>query len=129
MKQISYSAVVLDEESVNRLKWEYGDKMPSNWEWIGHHMTIKMGELPSDMKQYIGQEVDLLVNAIGMDQRVLAVSVDDNGLSFNDVPHITLAVNRKGGGKPFHSNEIQRWDKLGNRISVTGHVTEIGRNR
>ena len=124
-KNISYSAVVLDEESANRLKWEYGDKMPDGWEWIGHHMTIQMGELTKDRKQYLGQEIDLIVNTIGIDQRVLAVGVDDMGLSDNTIPHITLAVNRKGGGKPFHSNQLKDWQKVPNRVSLTGYVEEI----
>jgi hypothetical protein len=134
MNKISYSAVVLDEESASTLKREFIDKVPSGWEWIGHHMTIKMGELPDNLKPQLGQEVDLLVVELGIDERAMAVKVADQGLSTNPVPHITLAVNRAGGGKPFHSNKIpsmggedepHRWPPVENRFKISGTIQEI----
>jgi len=128
MSKISYSAVVLDEESANTLKREYSSYIPDDWKWFGHHMTIKMGELSPDMKQYIGQEIDLVVDTIGQDERAIAAGIGAGGdLSKNEIPHITLAVNINGGGKPFHSNKIpkENWKPVGNRIRLTGHVTEI----
>ena len=45
MNKISYSAVVLNGESANRLKSEFSKLVPDDYEWIGHHMTINLGEL------------------------------------------------------------------------------------
>jgi hypothetical protein len=124
---ISYSAVVLDEVSSNRLKQEFGNMVPDGWEYLGHHMTIKMGELPVMFKSRIGESVELIVEKIGMDDRAMAVKVLDGGLSTNKLPHITLAVNRKNGGKPFHSNKIplENFKSVHNRIKVIGYIKEI----
>jgi hypothetical protein len=127
MSKISYSAVVLDNKSHDLLKNEFIRQIPDNWDYIGHHMTIKMGELDETRKSRIGELVELLVTHIGKDDRVMAVRVNDNNLSDNAIPHITLAVNRKGGGKPFHSNKIadENWKPVANRFKITGTIQEI----
>lgn len=128
MSNISYSAVVLDSESANRLKSEFSKFVPDGYEWIGHHMTINMGELKPDMKQHLGKKVDLVVNALGADERVVAVGIGDGGdLSNNKLPHITIGVNRAGGGKPVHSSEIKNWKPVSNRLRLTGTIEEIPR--
>lgn len=127
MSNISYSAVILDDESAHRLKQEFGNHVPDGWVWIGHHMTIKMGELPPNLKKSIGKSVDIMVEQVGIDDRAMAVSVEDNGLSTNKIPHVTIAVNKKGGGKPFHSNQIpiDNWKTVANRIRLSGKIQEI----
>lgn len=129
MSKISYSAVVLDEQSALKLKQEF--KAPDGWEWVGHHMTIKMGELPEQLKSKIGESADLLAEEIGIDELAMAVKVNDRGLSTNDIPHITLAVNRSGGGKPFHSNKIpaENWKPIVNRFVVSGIIQEIPQHK
>ena len=81
------------------------------------------------MKQYVGHQFDLVVVGVGIDDRAMAVRVNDSSLSTNDIPHITLAVNRAGGGKPFHSNKIpaQNWKTVSNRLRLTGTVQEVPR--
>ena len=126
MNKISYSAVVLNGESANRLKSEFSKLVPDDYEWIGHHMTINLGELKPDMKQFLGQEVDLVVNTFGRDERAIAVGIGEGGeLSKNKIPHVTLGVNRENGGKPFHSNKITNWSPVENRIRLTGIIEEI----
>ena len=127
MNKISYSAVVLDDESAKRLRDEFSSVVPSGWEWVGHHMTIKMGELPENLKSKAGETVGILVEKLGIDDRAMAVQVADNGLSLNDIPHVTLAVNRSGGGKPFHSNKIptENWKPVPNRFKISGIIQEI----
>jgi hypothetical protein len=123
-KNISYSAVVLDEESALRLKQEYGN-VPENWRWIAHHMTICMGPLPEDMKELIGQEYSIVTSQLGRSETAYAVMVNDNGLSKNKIPHVTLAVSPEG--KPVQSNYIEKWQPIANRIRLTGVITEIPR--
>lgn len=121
---MSYSAVVLNEESANKLKSVYGGLTPS-WKWYGHHMTIKMGELPEEMKNLLGQPYSLIVSHLGKSDQAIAVRVEDGGLSFNDIPHVTLFVNVEKGGKPFHSNLITDWKKVDNRFKVEGTIQEL----
>ena len=44
----------------------------------------------------------------------------------NAKPHITIAVNRNAGGKPFMSNKLKDWKPLGFPLKVTGTVNEEG---
>lgn len=128
MTNISYSAVVLGKDSADRLKSEFSNFVPAGYEWIGHHMTINMGELSPDMKRCLDKKVNLVVVSLGVDDRVVAVGIGDGGeLSTNKIPHITIGVNRKNGGKPVHSNEIKTWMPVSNRIRLTGLVKEISR--
>jgi len=112
---ISYSALVLDEPSRTSLIGMLGDAIPGNWEVVAHHMTITMGPLlhpkgKHDFSQtYVsGETFDLPVTSVGMDGRAMAVQVMapfpiNRKTKF---PHVTVAVNREEGGKPFHSNKI-----------------------
>jgi hypothetical protein len=45
--------------------------------------------------------------------------------SNNPKPHITIAVNRQGGGKPMMSNKLTNWTKLRIPLSLSGKVTEV----
>ena len=111
-QNISYSGVVLDEGSKQQL---LNLDIPEGWEPVAHHMTITMGSLIHKKGKHdfseaypVGSEVELPVVAIGMDDRAMAVKVQppsevSKKISF---PHVTIAVNQDGGGKPFHSNKI-----------------------
>ena len=127
-RKVLYSAVVLDERSRRALIDGFQQYIPEGWEVIAHHMTMTMGELPEEWKGYLGREVTLIVKSIGVDEKVVAVGVS-GFVTKNEKPHITLAVNRAGGGKPFMSNNIQQWEEIGNidRMLVTGTVEEIER--
>ena len=123
MSKISYSAVVLDNKSREKLIQKYKSLVPEGWDIVCHHMTINLGELNDSMKDDIGEEVKLIVHSFGIDNLVLAFGVIGYPTK-NKIPHITFAVNRKDGGKPVMSNKITNWKKISN-IVVTGVVTEI----
>jgi hypothetical protein len=67
---------------------------------------------------------------VGLDERAMAIKVAapfpiNKKIKF---PHITLAVNREGGGKPFHSNKIplENFKDISHlRIVIKGIVTEV----
>ena len=124
MSKISYSAVVLEERSRERLLKKFGEMIPEGWEVVAHHMTINMGELNPDLERYLGLPVSLNVVSFAQDDKVVAVGVTGFE-SANAQPHITLAVNRQEGGKPFMSNNLTRWDSINRPLRLVGKVTEV----
>lgn len=124
MGSVSYSAVVLDDKSRSRLIERFKSVIPEGWEIIAHHMTINMGEIDPEFEKYLQMPVRLVVNDIAMDDKVIAVGVSGFG-SRNAKPHITLAVNRKAGGKPVMSNNLRNWKLLKKPLYLTGKVTEV----
>ena len=113
---ISYSAVVLEEASRDKLLSKFAEGIPKDWEVIAHHMTITMGPLIHAKGKYdmsiqypLGNRIALEVSRVGMDDRAMAVGVllPEGYSTRNRFPHITIAVNREGGGKPSHSNRIE----------------------
>ena len=131
-EKISYSGVVLDEQSKQKL---LELSIPEGWEPVAHHMTITMGPLQHpkgkhDFSEFYpaGAEVSLPVVAVGQDERAMAVKVKppaeiNKKISF---PHITVAVNREAGGKPFHSNKIPEENfKPLSGIILNGVVEEV----
>ena len=131
-QSISYSGVVLDEESKQKL---LGLSIPEGWEPVAHHMTITMGPLVDQKrnrdfsKSYpMGTEVELPVVSVGMDDKVMAAKVNPPGeisekMSF---PHVTIAVNKKAGGKAAHSKEIpeENFENV-DGLTLKGIVQEI----
>jgi len=124
MSNVAYSAVVLDEKSRNRLIERFKSAIPEGYEIIAHHMTINLGEIDPKFAKYLEMPVRLNVDEFAMDDKVVAVGV--SGFESNNAkPHITLAVNRKAGGKPVMSNNLTDWKRLKRPLLVTGKVTEV----
>jgi hypothetical protein len=124
MGNVSYSAVVLDEQSKAKLIKVFKPMIPEGWEIIAHHMTINMCELDPEYKQDLDKEVELTTLDYAKDDKVMAVGVSGYACK-NPKAHITLAVNRKEGGKPFMSNKLTNWKPLGFPLQLTGKVTEV----
>lgn len=107
---INYSAIVLTDESRNKLISQFGDRVPKDWEIIAHHCTIKMGELPPELKTSKGLPVQLDAIAWYQDDKVAALEIlvpsEMKPFMANKDPHVTFAVNRAGGGKPVMSNKM-----------------------
>ena len=119
-----FASVVLDDKSRTKLLQRVQHMIPEGWDVIAHHMTINFGKgLPEDLKGDLGKTVQLRATKVGVSDMVLAVGVEGYH-SDNDKPHITIAVNRSGGGKPVMSNDIQKWDNLENYINLSGKVSE-----
>ncbi len=120
--KVSYSAVVLDKQSRDAILNHLS--IPNGWKTICHHMTIKLGELPDNLKNRIGEKVTLRINKLGESDKALAVGVDTD-LSMNAIPHITVAINVANGAKPKDSNDIKDWKDLSESFNVTGKIEEI----
>jgi hypothetical protein len=124
MKKTSYSAVVLNKNSRKRLINRFKSEIPEDWELIAHHMTINLGEIYPEYEKYLGLSIQLSVNDIAMDDKVIAVGVS-GFYSKNKKSHITIAINRKAGGKSMMANNLTNWKELKRPIVVFGKVTEI----
>ena len=122
-KKVSYSAVVLNQQSHEKLLEELKEYIPENWKTFAHHMTINLGKLNPPEDSLINQEAILIASEIGISNMAIAVKV--NGFkSNNKIPHVTVAVNTLAGGKPAMSNDITDWHPIQN-IKLTGTVSEI----
>ena len=123
MEKLLYSAVVLDNESKQKLINAF--TLPYKWQPVAHHMTIGFKEpVPDHLRNDIGKTVQLLVKEIGISKDAMAVKVLGYHSS-NNIPHITLAIPE--GGKPFKSNFITNWNPCAKMI-VTGKVQEVFQN-
>lgn len=124
MAGISYSAVVLDDRSKQRLIERFKNIISEDFEIIADHMTINMGEIDQEYQKFLGLIVRLNVNEIAMNDKVIAVGVSGFE-THNAKPHITLAINRKAGGKPMMSNNLTNWEKIRRPLMITGKVVEV----
>ncbi len=120
--KVSYSAVVLDPQSRDRILNHLS--IPNDWKVICHHMIIKMGELPEELKNKKGEKVSLKVTKLGKSDKAMAVGID-TGLSQNAIPHITVAINASAGAKPKDSNDIKEWTDLEESFTVNGKIEEV----
>ena len=125
MSNISYSAVVLDKQSRERLINRFKSVIPEDWSVIADHMTINLGEIDPEYKKYLGLAVRLTVNDIAMDDKVIAIGVSSGINAHNPKAHITLAVNRTNGGKPVMSNNLTNWEKLRRPLLLRGKITQV----
>lgn len=123
-RNITYSAVVLDDVSRYRLIERFKSAIPEGFEIVAHHMTINLGAIKPEYHKYVGMNVRLSVNEIAIDDKVIAVGVSGFN-SDNAKPHITLAVNRTNGGKPMMSNNLTDWQRIKRPLFLTGKVTEV----
>ena len=95
------------------------------FELIAHHMTINMGSLKPDMKMRVGESVELEVVSFAENDKVKAVGVDTPVETVNRQPHVTVAVNREKGGKPYLSNKLEKWEPIRKTFAITGIITEV----
>ncbi len=135
-----YTAVVLDEKSHLKLvKWAddnikvNGVRLPilvrdNGWEMICHHMTINMGKALPQIESYLGTKQKLDITHYGISDKAIAARVVgfyvDPG-EINRKPHITVAVNRRDGGKPVDSNKITNWIPVDGLVTLSGEVKEV----
>lgn len=129
IKNILYSAVVLDPESHKKLINLINDFfILDDWKILAHHMTITFGKgLPDNLKNRLGDKVTLKAIEFGQSDKAIAVKVEGFP-SDNIIPHITIAVNTGIGAKPVDSNSITNWVPLKEPINLTGTITEIKNN-
>ena len=131
-----YTAVVLDEKSHLKLvNWAEdnikvnGVKLPmlvrdNGWKMYCHHMTVKLGECPDFIKHELGTSQKLEVTHYGVSDKAVAVRVIGY-FSKNLIPHITVAVNIRGAGRPVDSNSIAVWTPVDSVLKLTGELQQL----
>lgn len=129
MGSISYTGVILDDISREKLRREFNSwsgAFPDGWVWIAHHMTIKFGApLPEEKrKELLGKPVTLKVTKLANDNMCMAIGVT-GAYCENKIPHVTLAVNKAGGGKPQMSNNLTDWVPYTVDFDLTGTIQEV----
>jgi hypothetical protein len=121
-----YTAVNLDEESKTKLVRHLIGYIPTGWEIIAHHMTINLGPVdkgPIKDRKFLGMSVEMEAEAIAASDKVIAVKIKTLIPSNNNIKHITVAVNRAGGGKPVMSNDLTDWQPM-EPLTLFGTVEE-----
>tara|TARA_Y100001963_G_scaffold40314_1_gene56504 strand:+ start:245 stop:1183 length:939 start_codon:yes stop_codon:yes gene_type:complete len=106
----SYTAAVLDNTSLQKIYSQIDKEMvgiPDGWEVNPHHMTIDMKPIP----ELQGKLIKLTAYEIGVSDKTIALKVKGYNVK-SGIPHITIAVNRKAGGKPRMSKDIKKWEKI-----------------
>ena len=119
-----YTAVVIDPKDRIRLADAVMQQIPPWWEVIAHHMTINMdGVACGPCAEKLGERATLTAKKFAIDDRVASIEVETDIPSENKIKHITIAVNRQGGGKPFHSNKLEKWEPIP-EFTVEGEIQE-----
>lgn len=126
---VQYSAVVIEdpveEQKIKGLAAQY---VPSaGWRIPYHyHMTIGNGPIPEslELRGDLNKEVNLTINMIGISEKAIAFGTFGY-YSKNDMPHITIAFNKKYGAMPADSKSIKDWKPI-DKIIVKGIVREVG---
>jgi hypothetical protein len=114
---MGYTAIVLEEKEQNKLRQRVKANTDfSDWEIKCHHCTLHMGLPTVEEDAVYDNSFILVVDAIGISDKAVAFRVKNivhpRGVeirSSNDIPHITLLVNSKDGGKAVDSNAIVNW--------------------
>lgn len=125
---VQYSAVVIEdpveEQKIKDLAAQY---VPAGWRVPAHyHMTISQEPIPQslELRGDLNQEVNITINMVGMSNDAIAFGTFGY-YSKNEMPHITIAFNKKYGATPASSKEITNWKPI-DKIKVTGVIREIG---
>ena len=131
MESVSYTAVILDEQSVRALLQSLAPILENlDWEIVAHHVTINMKSLDVKLNdpKILGQTILMKATTLGIDELVCAVGVEMD-VNSDRFKHITVAVNRKEGGRPMLSKAITNWRPLSEYgirdINLSGVVQEV----
>ena len=123
-KGTPYTGLLLDEESREKLR----HLAPEGWKFLGHHMVLNMGPLDTSLNRpaNLGRHYKMVAHVIAHNDKVVAVGVWTPLKTSNPRAHITVAVNRKAGGKASDANRLGGWERLRPTIELTGTVMEFG---
>ena len=110
-----YTAINLDKENHNKLVQHVIHLIPEDWKIFADHYTVNMGKIengPLKTRNFLGGLVELEVESIAANDKVIAVGIKTEAPSLNKYKHITIAVNVANGGKPVMSNNLTDWHPI-----------------
>jgi len=124
---IEYYGLVLEPSTHERLVRIYANYIPTGWRLFCHHMTIvhaadRRKDLQADAFFMLGENHSMIIHAIGISDRAVALRVVTDVHSAKEIKHITLAV--APGAKPVESNQITHWERIPYE-TVFGVVTAV----
>lgn len=130
-EKFDYYALFLDEDTRTFLLEKVLRAIPHDWTVYLWHCTILHYSDTKNLKflplldALLEESVEMEVIGIGKNDDVMAFRV--NAPSFNDFPHITIAV--APGHKPAESNNITSWQMIPDmmRFKITGKLERIDR--
>lgn len=135
MENVIYTAVVLTEDSAEKLKDHVTKYMP-NWKTYSvhcHHSTIYFHTLIDEnpdlcyelydwCKENEGKIIKLTAYEYGISDKAFAVKVESDSPTANELKHITIATNNNPHGNAVDSNYITDWKAMP-EIKLEGVVT------
>lgn len=124
-----YTAVVIskkEQKAALSLLSRIGITPPEGWELVFHHMTVNMGKAKRSMQEKLGLMSSVVLTHVAQDEKVMAFKVRSPTESDNPTKHVTFAVNRSNGGKPYQSNSLNDWMPLQVSVGCVGVIEEIG---
>lgn len=100
----------------------------SNYKIFCHHMTVAFKTMfDDDILNYLnnnkGNKYRITATHVGMSDKAIALKVETDCPSYNNIKHITLAT--INDGKPKDSNDITNWIKLYNNINLVGYLEGV----
>jgi putative lipoic acid-binding regulatory protein len=109
MSKVLYTGVFLTQDSANALQFWWtkniGKILP---DVLCHHLTLQFKPSEKDLlKNPIGEMCQLHVVGHAQSNLVQAVVIARQKLEIqNDIPHVTVAIDKSNGGKPNDSNRL-----------------------
>lgn len=118
-----YQAYTLTENARQMLMAQFDPKFP---EFIGHHITIRMGAKSTDPLPFASsiQVVGYACNDAGIE--ALVVEVDGTTeRADGKIYHITWSLDRDAGFKPVKSNDLVAggYTRIANPINISATAT------
>lgn len=119
---------ILDKETSEYLNASFLEIIPRNWiPNVRHHMTICSGIKSQEELKFIvaeyGKSHKMKAVALGISEDAIALKVETDIPSKNEIKHITLAT--PIGGKSYLSNKIETWYELDTPFDITGKITRV----
>lgn len=124
--KVLYTAVVFNNSETGYLFNKFESFISnSDFEILCHHMTINMRSADNGpAKDLVGKEFKVVFDSVAKNDKVIAAKVICDCPSNNETKHVTIAVNRKAGGKPFMSNSLTDWQPI-EQFEIKGIVREV----
>ena len=126
-KRISYTGIILNEQSKRKLYKLIKGMIPDGWIIYMHHITLNLGEAKPEIIPYLNTTSRFRVISLGQNDMALAAGIEiiyPNIKSDKKIPHVTIAVN-PNGGKPRMSDDIKKWYPINTKIYFSGKIEEV----
>lgn len=123
-----YYAAELTSDSHKELANAFRDIIPSDWTVVCHHMTMLFTKQRNEtvekfIEQNINRSVVLNATYIGISQDAIAVKIESDVPTNNDIPHVTVAIPPNGFAR--NSNNIEKWTKLDTPLKLNASIRHL----